>query len=571
MTWPTFLFGASDEFDQFSKAPSNEHQKQYAAFAQDEWKVTPRLTLTAGLRYEYTTPETDSKGFSFTMLPGVQSTRFPGAPIGFVVPGDPGAPRGWYFPDRKNFSPRMGFAWDPKGDGKTSIRGGFGMFFDTLNGWMSDWATDEAPWAGGAAVVFDPTAAGVLPADAGSPIMSHPYQTAGQADPFPSKIPPPSDINFTAAGFLPFLGSGNNFVNPHLKTPYIYQYNLSVQRQFSNSLMAEIGYAGSSSHGLLTWVDQNPFVLGTTHRVLNVSQGLDDSTYGFMATFDGLNNANYNGLLTSVTKRAGDVPVLGNVFFTAAYTWSHNLDNGSGFNSRITAIPFYNRHQFYGNSDFDVRQRFTLSGGWELPFAKAWDNGPKRLTSGWSLFPIFFIQSGSRSTLLRAHASVPPVLDHRELVTDSWSGQIRPSARFRPLIRTRCRRLMGPLETIGSIPAQSSQIPGIDADTCPVGFYGTYRRNSLHGPRRANLDLALEKSTSLSERTKLIFRLEAFNIFNHTEFRPPASGSSLSGTFGQITGTLRPENPAVGSPVYVLGGHCEIASSAEWGRFNLAE
>ena len=129
-------------------------------------------------------------------------------------------------------------------------------------------------------------------------------------------------------------------MNPHLNTLVFHQYNLSVQRQFSNSLMAEIGYAGSSSHGLLTWVDQNPFVLGTTHRVLNVSQGLDDSTYGFMATFDGLNNANYNGWLTSVTKRAGDVPVLGNVFFTAAYTWSHNLDNGSGFNSRITAIPF---------------------------------------------------------------------------------------------------------------------------------------------------------------------------------------------------------------------------------------
>ena len=388
-----FLFGAADEFDEFSKAPSNEHQKQYALFAQDEWKATSRLTLTAGLRYEYTTPETDTRGFSFSLLPGVQSTKFPNAPLGFVVPGDPGAPRGWYFPDHKNISPRLGFAWDPKGDGKTSVRGGFGMFFDTLNGWMSDWATDEAPWAGGAVLLPDPTdpVLDPLPANGPSKILSTPYLSVGSADPFPSKIPPPSNVDFDAAGFLP-LGPGNNFVDIHLKTPYIYQYNLSFQRQLANGVMAELGYAGSSSHNLLTWVDQNPMILGTTTRIFN--QGLPAEPFGQAPTFAGLNNANYNGLLASVTKRATDVPILGNVFFTAAYTWSHNLDNGSGFNSRNSSIPFYNHHALYGNSDFDVPQRFTFSGGWELPFAKAWESGPKRLTKGWSLFPIFFIQSG---------------------------------------------------------------------------------------------------------------------------------------------------------------------------------
>ena len=204
-----FLFGAADEFDEFSKAPSNEHQKQYALFAQDEWKATSRLTLTAGLRYEYTTPETDTRGFSFSLLPGVQSTKFPNAPLGFVVPGDPGAPRGWYFPDHKNISPRLGFAWDPKGDGKTSVRGGFGMFFDTLNGWMSDWATDEAPWAGGAVLTPDPTDVVIdpLPANGPSKILSTPYLSVGSADPFPSKIPPPSDIDFNDAG-IPSPGTG---------------------------------------------------------------------------------------------------------------------------------------------------------------------------------------------------------------------------------------------------------------------------------------------------------------------------------------------------------------------------
>ena len=107
MIWRTFLFGASDEFSEYSKAPSNEHQKQYAAFAQDEWKASPRLTVTYGLRYEYTSPETDTHGYTFSIVPGRQSVKFPGAPLGFLVPGDPGAPRGWYFPDHRNLSPRI--------------------------------------------------------------------------------------------------------------------------------------------------------------------------------------------------------------------------------------------------------------------------------------------------------------------------------------------------------------------------------------------------------------------------------------------------------------------------------
>jgi hypothetical protein len=527
-----FLFGAVDEYYQASKAPSNEHQKQYSAFAQDEWKVTPRLTLTLGLRYEYTSPETDKRGFSFTILPGLQSTRFANAPTGLVFPGDKGAPKGWYFPDYKNFAPRIGFAWDPFGNGKTSLRGGVGMFYDTLNGWMSDWATDEPPFAGSADLFFNPSP------NAANTTMSDPYGTAGSPDPFPSQIPPPQNVDFNALGLIPFGFGSNNFVDPHLKTPYIYQYSLSVQRQLGNGLMAEVGYAGSSSHKLLTWLDANPYILGTSNRVLGPN-------FGYLTTFAGMNNANYNGLLTSLTKRQTDVRYLGDVFFTVAYTWSHNLDNGSGFNSRNTQIASYNHHVLYGNSDFDIRQRLTFSGGWELPFARTWANGPKRLTTGWSLFPIVFAQSGiPLDALSGRHENQggpgPSGAGDAEIVR---ADQVTPSIRTFDAHQVQTfNTINGPVTANFWFDPNDFRLdPCIAAGNCPLGFYGTFRRNSFRGPRRVNFDLALEKSTNLvGERAKLIFRAEAFNVLNHTEFRPPSATSFTSGTFGQITGTYDP-------------------------------
>jgi Carboxypeptidase regulatory-like domain len=543
-----FLFGAPDEYQQYPRANNNEHQKQYALFAQDEWKVTPRLVLTMGLRWEYTSPETDIHGHTFDIIPGLHSTRFENAPPGLVVPGDPGAPTGWYFPDHRNFAPRFGFAWDVFGNGKTSVRGGAGMFYDTLNGWMSDWNNGVLPWWSSADLFF-----GAAPANAKNTSLALPYQTAVAPDPFPS-TPPPRNLDFAANGYLPF-GYGDLFVDPHLKTPYVYQYNLSIQRQLGNSLMAEIGYVGSSSHKLLTWVDINPIIPSTCasangcNRLLNVQQGLtpDNGFAPLQDTFEGLNNANYNGLLASLTKRTTNWHNLGDLYFTVSYTWSHNLDNGSGFNQRSAQIPYFDRHQFYGSSDFDMRNRIEISAGWDLPFDHLWTNGPKRLTSGWSLYPITYYQAGIPLDLY----ALPVNPDESDPGPSGYGDPqlIRPdqvTASVQKYDPHKVQTLTNPStgSETGNFyfnPADFVADPCINNGTCPTGFYGTFRRNSFVGPSRFNFDLALEKATDLvGERLKLMFRVEAFNIFNHTQFQNPGSTQISDPNLGLISTTYDP-------------------------------
>ncbi|MGB9487109.1 MAG: TonB-dependent receptor [Terriglobia bacterium] len=550
-----FLMGLPDEYLQFGAAPSNIRSKSYSAFAQDEWHLRKNLVITYGLRYEYNSPKLDTQGRTFSIIPGAQSTRFANAPIGLLFPGDPGAPRGANFPDRTNFAPRFGFAWDPLNDGKTSIRGGFGVFYDILKGEDSLQFNGQAPFFGYVDMYFPPLA-GNPSSDPG--YLTQPFVAAGATNPFPSK-PPAPNIDFGASGFLPFGGGGVYFVDPHLRTPYTYQFNFSIERDLTRGVVLETSYVGSVTHKQTALVDQNPFILGTDTRVLNTQPGLSpDGSNGFsyLDTFGNLVNANYNSLEASLTKRITGNRWLGNSYFTLAYTWGKSIDDASGFRNVNALVPYYNHGLFRAVSDYDIGQRIAFSGGWDLPFDQLWASGPRRLTKGWSLYPILTWRTGFPMDIFSQLYTAR---------TDPGPSAAGDAGNVRANQLTRVVPILDPRRNAGNFyfnPAsftalQNQPIPG-DPDPCAgadptllpssacavlnpaVRTYGSYPRNSLRGPHRSNLDFAVAKKTAIfGERLNAEFRVEFFNIFNHAQFELPTLNIE-DPSFGQITSTFDP-------------------------------
>ena len=579
-----FLLGAPSQYFQYPAAPSNIRSKAFAGFFQDEWRIRKNLSLNLGIRYEYNQPKLDTQGRSFSIIPGLQSTVFTGAPVGMVFPGDKGAPVGVNFPDKNNWAPRIGFAWDPKGDGKTSLRGGFGIFYDVLKGEDNLQFNGQPPFFASTAPIFPSVGPGQT---SEIPFFSDPFGSAGVPDPFPSK-PPPSNLNFLDAGLLPINAAGGVYVvDPHLKTPYIYQYNLSLQREVAHNTVFEASYVGSSAHGLTSLQDINPFVLGTTDRILNLTPGnstcLDSIGYttsnadpnatcsfGSMPEFKNVTKASYNSLQVSLTRQIADTPSLGRTYFTFAYTYAHSIDNVSGFRQRNSSVPSYDPGLFRASSDQDIRHRITFSGGWDLPFDHMWSSGSKRLTQGWSIFPIFTWHTGLPYDVF---ANLP---DRYYPGAEGPSGAGDPGNVHANITGSLAQLNPRSVEDFGDGPANywfnpnslsNAQCPEPDfvnpTPPCTPGptmlpsnyqvvndpslaTYGTLPRNYLRGPGYINFDMALSKTTAITERTKLEFRAEFFNIFNHANFLNPGVTNNGNGSFSGGGGGVNPNSSLFG-------------------------
>ncbi len=544
-----FLFGLPNTFSQFPNALSAAHGKQYAIFGQDEWRIKPNFTLTLGLRYEYDTPKFDPAGRNYFMLPGQQSTKYPLSPEGMLYPCDTGAPcPGTYYPDKNNFGPRFGFAWNPRGSGKTSVRGGFGVFYDVLNGQDVQWQNGTIPFYSASTLTYTTKN---VPTNGASTIMSDPYGSAGVVNPFPSKPLSPS-TNFQTAGFLP-ISTGSVFIDPNQRNPYTYGWNFTVQQALVAGMALQVAYVGSSSHKQIVNEDPDSFIPGTTLRPYNLQPGLQYvNPYSYMSVDKSLGSSNYEGLLSSITKRMGDVHGFGRTFFTLAYTYSKTLSDQDAYLQQISS---YNQHQFYAPAIYDVPRRLVLSGGWELPFDHLWAKGPKRLTTGWSLFPILTTQTGMpvdfSAGISRTPTKPGPAGDGDPgLVRPDWAGgseQMLDPGQVQTFVINGVSRtghfFFNPTPLYNPACYSSTAIPGSGvAGACPAPTYGNLQRNTLRGPGLTNFDLSLEKKTNLvGERVQLLFRAEFFNVLNHTEFLGTFGQTSIASAFiGQSTSTNPP-------------------------------
>src|SRR5207249_5148532 len=279
----------------------------------------------------------------------------------------------------------------PGTSGKTSIRGGCGVFYDILKAEDNLQFNVQAPFFGFADLQsFKP----VTTNPTGEPLnMTKPFVAASQSNPFPS-TPPSKNLDFAAAGFLPLGGSGVYSVDPHLRTPYVYQYNLDIQREITANTILDIAYAGSSSHKLTGIYDSNPFIPGTTSRIFNLPSGNPANAFSFLDMFGNVGYANYNSLEVGLRGRPRDVRGIGNVSYQFSYTYGKSEDTTSGFRARDNRVPYFERNRFKAVSDYDLTHYIAISGSWGLPSPKNWGSGPAKILSGWTLQPIFNYRSG---------------------------------------------------------------------------------------------------------------------------------------------------------------------------------
>lgn len=490
-----FLLGIPSTFTQDAPVTGLTNTWYYSIFVQDDFRATSKLTLNLGLRWEVQTPPTDPQNRFTNYVPGQKSTAIPAAPVGALFFGDPGVERG-AIPTRYNhFSPRIGFAYDPFGDGKTSIRGAMGLFYGSISGNEWNTMTNFQPWSTRLSFTN-------LNRRGTGATLVNPYANYVGGNPFPY------NGSFTNGGGFFAVASDFEF-------PRTLQANFSVQRQITDQLTVGAAYIRSAARNLPFDRDVNYPVVNATASTAgaNILARRPNPLFGAVRLLNSDQEADYEGLQITSSLRFNKLITFSGFYTLSKTTSSVQLHNNT---TQGGAQNFSDLDGDKGAADTDQRHVFSMSFNFQPDFYNGSNRFAKAILNGWSISPIVKLRSGRPFTV--TNGGVDANLD----------GNTNDRA-----------RLVGDPYLANPTAAQWFNTAAFAHNPVVVGVAtdGTSPRNFLYGPSFRVVDLAISRDFKFGERYRLRLRGEGTNIFNLVNLGQPNASRSAgtSTTFGTIT------------------------------------
>jgi hypothetical protein len=520
-----FLTNQPKRFSGFLTPPNIRGLRQtlFGLYVQDDWRARPNLTINLGLRWEMVTVPTEVHGKLSNLIHITDPTPHVGSPL-------------YSNPTLHNFDPRVGFAWDPFHNGKTAVRGGFGMF-------------DNLPLP----YVF--VRAGGFP-----------FEVIGNA----VNLAPLSFYTGAVANLAPGGNPTINIIEQNPHRSYAMQWNLTVQRELAPNLTAVVGYAGSVGEHLPVGSDDADTVIPTNTpqgylfpNPVNSGTTINPNFGDISATFFA-GHSSYHALELGVQKKMSH-----GVQFQGAFTWSKNIDNGSsitygnGFTNSISSLPYFNLNLVRGVSDFNIGRTLVISATWQVPSPKSFSGPAKWITNGWELGAIYKANDGVPFTATfgtdgdpsGTNSSDPWAFPNR--LTGNKCGTLINPGDPNNYIKTECfavptapnAAFFNAAPPLGCDPSFGSLNPTDPNYLWCFNLRGNAGRNILSGPGLSNLDFSVFKNnyvTRISETFNVQFRAEFFNVLNHANFSVPItpdntdifdSTGSATGVTGLLTST----------------------------------
>jgi hypothetical protein len=562
----------------------------YAGFVQDDWRIKPRLMLNLGLRYEYGAPIRE--------VNNLLGNFDPNSSTGIVQQGEPGVGSTLWKPDHKDFSPRVGFAWDVTGKGTTVVRGGTSVMYTTF--FARAFMDNGPPNNSLGNIAEDPSGACNTTVPAGQTCASAGGKTFGgtinlaQATflpPGPSCDPtkvaclnwngvvfPQAPLSCTTSAPCPLYA-----MDPHLKTPHIVNYNFGVQHSFGSNLSLDVSYVGNHGYNLLALSDVNQCAPNPDPAQCTSGQSRPFFTkFPYLQIINEQTNAahsNYNSLQATLTQRVSH-----GLDFTVGYTYGHGLDNGSLNFQGLPPQDSTHQEREYASGDFDIRHRLTVTAGYAIPGKK----GYGQLLEGWKLNTIVTVQSPQPWLVFDGKNDFSTGGSGFGDLTDRWNitgnpADFKSGANSIPFCSgpNACTQTSGIYATPTQTPDGWSKCMAADAAySTPatstlakagcfvagnsvltpnaLGTFGNIGRNIFRDSGFKNVDFSVFKDFRFRERFGAEFRVELFNIFNHPNIANPFGSSNTSflgsnfkspSTFG--CGCSTPDvaagNPLIGS------------------------